>query len=507
MKKYDAMLIGYAVNQKSGGYDGKDYTFLETIDAKYLYKNCFLDTYCAEPMAFEQLVAEAEEKGFSVDVNDGLILGYTKEDVINLLKDSDCKLYGFSIYESTEKDLFDIITWLKEIKPNCKVYVGGPYATIAVEHILNNCPSIDYLMVGDGDESFPQLIDCVKNNKDIKGVVNIFYRNENGKIICNEVKCVDLNTLKHPKRLYTDFIENKGYSYSISSARGCGYANCAFCYLKEYQKIGNQPRFRFKSPLYIADEIEELVKKYDIDKLSFCDEDFFGDKLGVERAIELFKILIDRNIKIDLHVNARASTIIWLAKNNYLDLCSKAGVKYMYVGLESYNDNSLKLFDKGITTKDIDFVVNELASRKIRINPGLITFDPTLTLDNVKDNIDLFKRIDYYDAFIFTRRLVLYPNASPKIQELFKGNKYFQHENVKELYESMVKYRDGVFPYYMKLNKEIVNEEIVKKIQNFHFDSFDNIYEALKEKNSNYNEVINESIERTNAYIKKLVKS
>ena len=170
------MLIGYAVNQKSGGYDGKDYTFLETIDAKYLYKNCFLDTYCAEPMAFEQLAAEAEAKGFTVDVHDGLILGYTKEDIINLLKDSDCSLYGFSIYESTEKDLFEVITWLKEVRPNCKIYVGGPYATIAVEHILNNCSAIDYVMVGDGDESFPQLIDSVKNNKDIKDVVNIFYR-------------------------------------------------------------------------------------------------------------------------------------------------------------------------------------------------------------------------------------------------------------------------------------------------------------------------------------------
>ena len=62
MKKYDSMLIGYAINQKSGGYDGKEYSFLDTSDAKYLYNNCFLDTYCAEPMAFEQLAAEAEKK-------------------------------------------------------------------------------------------------------------------------------------------------------------------------------------------------------------------------------------------------------------------------------------------------------------------------------------------------------------------------------------------------------------------------------------------------------------
>lgn len=506
MEKYDSMLIGYAVNQKSGGYDSKDYLFLDTSDAKYLYNNCFLDTYCAEPMAFEQLAAEAEAKGFSVDVKDGLILGYTKEELINVLKDTNCLLYGFSIYESTESDLFEVITWLKREKPNAKVYVGGPYATIAVEHILNNCSAIDYVMVGDGDESFPQLIDCIKNNKDIKDVVNLYYKDKNGNIVSNEIKSVDLNTLHYPKRLYTDYIEKKGYAYSLSSARGCGYANCAFCYLKQYQKVGNQPKFRYKSPEYVANEIEQLIHKYGINKLSFTDEDFFGDKAGVERALELFKILIDRNIKIDLHANARARTVMWLAKNNCLDLCYQGGIKYMYVGLESYNDKSLNLFDKCITTKDIDFVVDELAKHKIRINPGLITFDPTLNLDNVKENIELYKKINYYDSFIFTRRLVLYPNASPKIQELFRNEKYFQHEDVDRLYNAMVKFRDNVFPYFIKLNKEIATDDVVQKIQNLHFNSFDSIYKAIKENNSDYDEVVNENIEITKSYVKSLVK-
>ena len=507
MKEYDAVLFGYAVNQKSGGYDGKNFTFLDTIDAKYLYKNCFLDTYCAEPMAFMQLAAEAEAKGFSVGVYDGLILGYKKEDLINTLKEIKSDLYGFSIYESTESDLFEVITWLKSIRPNSKVYVGGPYATIAVKHILENCKAIDYVMVGDGDESFPQLIDCVKNKKNIKDVVNLYYRDENNNIVSNEVRCVDLNTLQYPKRLYSDFIRDKGYSFSISSARGCGYASCAFCYLKEYQRVGNQPHFRYKSPEYVADEIEDLVKTLNTNKISFTDEDFFGDREGVERAIKLFKILIDRGIKVDLHANARVKTVIWLAKNGYLDLCSKAGVKYMYVGLESYNNKSLQLFDKGITTSDIDYVVEELAKHNIRINPGLITFDPTLTLDNVKDNIDLFRRINYYDAFIFTRRLVLYPNASQKIQDLFKRDTYFENDDVSKLYDSMVKYRDSVFPYYISLNRNIVNDDIVSTIENYHFNSFYDIYKSLKKDDNSYKEIVDESINNTNSYIKKLIKS
>ena len=152
------------------------------------------------------------------------------------------------------------------------------------------------------------------------------------------------------------------------------------------------------------------------------------------------------------------------------------------------------------------FEVDELAKHKIRINPGLITFDPTLTLDNVKDNIELYKKIHYYDAFIFTRRLVLYPNASPKIQELFKNEEYFQHEDVGKLFDAMVKYRDSIFPYFIQLNKEVATDKAVQRIQNLHFRSFDSIYQALKEKNPNYGEVVDKSIECTNTYVKSLIK-
>ncbi len=141
----------------------------------------------------------------------------------------------------------------------------------------------------------------------------------------------------------------------------------------------------------------------------------------------------------------------------------------------------------------------------MEINSGLITFDHTLTLDNVKDNIDLYRRINYYDAFIFTRRLVLYHNASPKIQELFKNEYYFQHEDVGKLFDAMVKYRDSVFPYFIQLNREIATDEAVQHIQNLHFVSFDNIYQAIKKNNPNYGEIVDDNIEKTNTYVRHLL--
>lgn len=55
MKTCDVVLIGYAVNSTSGGYTNRNVKYVDTVGIKYLYSH-FYGTYCAEPVAFLQLV-------------------------------------------------------------------------------------------------------------------------------------------------------------------------------------------------------------------------------------------------------------------------------------------------------------------------------------------------------------------------------------------------------------------------------------------------------------------
>lgn len=506
MKTFDTVIVGYAVNQKSGGYADDRYTFLKTIGAKYLYRNCFLDTYCAEPMAFMQLAAQIEARGLSVEVIDGLILGYDKNTLINELDKVQSDIFNFSIYESTKSDIYEIIHLLKKKRSGVKIILGGPYATISADEIMSENPEVDYIVVGDADFALPELIMRLKNGSDVTSVPNLYYH-LGGETYITKAECVDLNEILPPKRLYSDIIIKEGYSFSISSARGCGYANCSFCYLKKYQQVGNQPKFRYKSPHIVVDEIKDLIQRFNIKKLSFCDEDFFGDADGVRRALRIFEMLIDEGIHIELHVNARAKTVIWLAKNNYLEFCARAGVKYMYVGLESYNDEALLRYDKGIKTADIDYVTTELEKYQILINPGLITFDPLLTIDDVKRNVDLFKRIHYYDAFMFTRRLVIYPNAPEKIRALQIYQEYFAYSSTKVLFDAMSRYRDLIFPMYIKLNKDLVNDELKSRLIQLHFDCFYQVYDIIKRGGADVDECVDKYARTATNFISKVIPS
>lgn len=493
MNTFDVVIVGYAVNQRSGGYCGDRFTFLETIGARYLYSNCFLDTYCAEPMAFMQLSSELKAAGWTVKVIDGLILGYDKKVVAGELEKVRSNILCFSIYESTKQDVYEMIHHLKSERSEVKVVLGGPYATIAANEIMHQNSDIDYIIVGDADVALPELVSSIYNKKDIFSVSNLFHRHD-GDIVINDAKCIDLNKLKPPDRLYSDIIIKEGYSFAVSSSRGCGYANCGFCYLPKYQKMSGQPKFRYKEPEIVVNEIKDLIVKFNLKRLSFCDDDFFGDEKGINRAIEIFMMLIQQNIKISLHVNARVKTVIYLARNGLLKLCTDAGVAYMYVGLESYNDSTLERYDKGISTYDIDYIINELDKHNILINPGLITFDPELSIDEVKNNIDLFKKIKYYDAFMFTRRLIVYPNVSKKIRELRISDNYFVKPSTQLLYEAMSKYRDEVFPKYMTLNRDIITDEIVNLLIECHYNCFYNVYDALKNRKINHGTIIDKYI-------------
>lgn len=500
MIKCDVLIVGHAINQSSGGFSDKKYTFLETSDAKYLYNNCFLDTYCAEPMAFMQLAAQIEKAGYSVEVLDGLILGLDIKELVRRIDEYDTKIFAISLYDSTKEDIFAIARYLKRTRKDITIISGGPYATISAEEILSECIDIDYIVVGDADEALPQLVDSVINDKNIAEVSNLFYR-ENVQIKNTPALCVDINNICRPKRLYSDIIRRRGYSFAVSASRGCGYASCGFCYLRKYQKVGNQPKFRYKQATNLFQEIVDLKNELGVDRLSFTDEDFFGNSDGVKRAMEFFDLLIESNIRISLHVNARARTVLYLARNGLLEKCKRAGVDYMYVGLESYNDRALQNYDKGITVSDIDEVVAALDKYDIRINPGLITFDPSLTIEEVKRNIELYKKIRYYDLFIFTRRLVFYPDASDKVMSM-QNDCYFRNPQTQQLFSAMERYRDLVFPWCLKLNRKASTDELCNSIINNHFEFFEVMYNDII-RNENNNSLIDFYAEKTISFIKK----
>lgn len=483
----DAVIVGYAVNSTSGGYTNKNVKYVDTVGIKYLYSH-FYGTYCAEPVAFLQLAAQMRKCGITTYILDGLLEGYSRKEMIEKLNEINTDVYCFSLYESSKDDVTFLMRYIKQRNINAKIITGGPYVTLCYEEIMNEIDEIDYIVIGDGDVALPHLVYNICNSIDVRGIANVVYRDNNGNATIDcPPQSVDINSLEQISRDFHKIIIDKGFSFSISSSRGCGYANCSFCYLKRYQDIGNQPKYRYRDARLIVDEMHELIKKYDIKKLTFVDEDFFGDNIkGISRVIELLELIINEDIELDMYVNARVATIKYLIDNNLLDLCARAGIKYMFIGFESYNDEILKRYNKGITTKDIDIICDYLQKYNISINPGMITFDYDITIEQVKRNIDLLKRIDYYDAFMFTRTLMILPDEKTKIRDnkIHRGD--FKHKDTELLYDILVTFRDRIYKLYADVDKNKITDIIRSRVINLHYEFFYCVYKKIMIKEYNH---------------------
>lgn len=498
MNKIDVILVGQIAGSQTGGFSGNEYnapTYLQTLAPTYL-RNHFYKTFCAEPVFFLQLATELRKFNLSVKIIDGLLDNHNKESLKKELQNWDAKIYAFSIYHSSYFAVIEIIHSLKEFKPEAKIIIGGTYASLVYNQLLSRHYEIDYVIVGDGDVALPQFCQNIISGKNILEIKGLAYRN-NDKIVLNPPEPVDINEIGFLARDFAKEIIKNNFSFSMVSSRGCGYGACSFCYLPTYQKNSNLPKFRGRNPQLVIDEIKYLQEKYSIERVTFVDEDYFGSFIeGTKRAIEFAELLIKENIKIDYYVNCRINSVLYLIKNDLLKILAESGLKYFFIGIESGSDRVLKKYKKGITVEQIKNAARILKNYGIKINPGLITFDPDLTIDDVKANIEIVKEIDYYDIFVFTRKLVILPGIQvgnsdchwdlPNQNDPFQLSKinpydYFLDKKTALLYIGLVKFRDLLYPIYRFLCEKYLEEGIREILIKSHFKFFDNLYKYIND--------------------------
>lgn len=508
---YDITFVGFAVNPEAAGKDNKYYNFLDSIGAKFLY-NKYYDTYTTEPMALLHLAAQVEKNNFSARVIDGIIESLSKEEIIRMLIESDCNVFAFTMYDTSEEDVSEIMREVKKHKPNSMIMTGGPYTTVESEKVLNRYPEIDYITIGDGDYVYSNFLRAIKNNESPLEIKNLAYRKADGTIKLTEREVADLDDQAFTKRDFAQQVIDKGFSLGVNTSRGCAHACCSFCYLKDYQCVSCQPKIRYRSPEKVVEELKQLIEEFNIDKVTFCDDDFFGTTTeGLKRACDIFKLLIENNINLSIYVIGRIATMKYMIKAGMLPLMKAAGVTCVYLGFDSYNDDILKRYQKGCTVSDINMVVSELHKNGIRINPGLITFEPILTIDHVKNNVELFKMLGYYDAYMFTRVLVILPQMRKKYfndKEVdIYDDEYFRDPKTKILYEELSKYRDMALTQYRLIDRNKLTDYERELLYKEHYDFFDYVYNELKTKeNINTDEYIKLSKLRIENIIKSIIK-
>jgi len=190
----------------------------------------------------------------------------------------------------------------KRVLPETALMVGGPHATVFFDHLLENTRA-DMAVLGEGEVTFLELIERIREGKDWKDVPGIAYRAGDGTIAKNPAPppIEDLDSLPLPAwdlidlPRYSKFSEMnnilKGWPYMfIFTSRACPYG-CIYC----HQVFGK--RFRARSVESTLEEIRRLVRDHGVKEIQIIDDIFNWD---VDRAKEICRGIIREGIKIGI---------------------------------------------------------------------------------------------------------------------------------------------------------------------------------------------------------------
>lgn len=315
--------------------------------------------------------------------------GYTVKTYVEQVADIDLKdvltadYVGISTITSTSKRSYEIAKLLK--KTGIPVFMGGPHVTYMPDEALEYC---DYVVRGEADDIIVDFIKALETGEGLEDITGLSFRNKEGEIVHNKVTpfCKDINTLPCPDYSIVKGLEKNGIKkftiVPIMTSRGCPY-DCSFCSVTSM--FGQKYRFRSKELV-----LKELRGIYETGArwVFFYDDNFIANR---QRTKELLQSMIDEGIT----PNWTAQVRVEVARDpELLDLMARSGCHTVYIGFESINPETLKLYNKKQSVKDIEDCIRLLHDKGIRIHGMFVFGSDTDTTSTIRETARFAKKND-----------------------------------------------------------------------------------------------------------------
>lgn len=291
-----------------------------TLNAKYIHTN----------IAIRYLKAYAQPD-FDVELAEYTI----KDPVMNIVTDLIRKkpdVIGFSCYIWNIEETIKVIKMIKKIDPSIHIVVGGPEVTYDVADWMNTIQEFDYIVIGEGEETFKQLLTELNSTMNMENVHGLAFR-ENGQVRINPQRNkLDLRDLPSPFRFEEDIPHlSKRVTY-IETSRGCPFS-CQFC-LSSIE-VG----VRYFDREKIKDDIRYLMKN-GAKTLKFVDRTF---NISRSYALEMFQFLIDEHLPGTVFQFEITADIMRPEVIEFLNKEAPRGLFRFEIGVQSTNDYTNEL--------------------------------------------------------------------------------------------------------------------------------------------------------------------
>lgn len=398
------------------------------------------DTYS---FGLASIVSIAKKNNYNTKV----ILVKTQDEYQNVLNEIQLFKPSVAAFTSVSSQFIYVKELASLIKSKFQSIItvcGGIHPTLFPDCLLET-NELDGIFAGEGEYSFIEFLEKLKNNKNYLDVDNFGYVKD-GEVVANRLKPLisNLDELPFPDRKTYPFIDTlkaTGYAPFIFS-RGCPY-NCTYCsnhaIAKVYGKVSNTPRYR--SVEKSIQEIQEVINNFPVKRIGIVDDIFGLNKDWRKQFCGEYA----KKIRVPFFCLLRVNVV----DEEFISMLKDAGCYRISFGVESGNEYIRnKVMNRNINTEQIINAFSLAVKYNLETNAINIIGTPGETEEMIWDTIKLNRKLKPASSGVN----IFYPYKGTKL-----GDKCFEQGmvNLEKFEASSSERRESVLNYPDKYKRRL----------------------------------------------------
>ncbi len=289
-----------------------------------------------EPLGLELISEACRKSGYSVRLLD--LQACSQQDYFRLMEDWRPDAVGFSLnYLANIPEVIDLAKQTRKRWGTCFIFVGGHSASFTGREILEHgAGSIDCVVRGEGEEVTPKLVAMAMDDRrsihTLPGIVSVDGEGPPPELIRSlDTLNPARDLLPKRKKYFIGVLDPAG---SVEFTRGCPW-DCVFCsawtfygrtYRKRNAEVAAEDVAKIREPgVFIVDDVAFVHPEH-------------GFAIGQE--------IEKRGIKKKYYLETRGDVL--LRNKEVFRYWKRLGLEYMFLGLESIDEEGLRLFRKRV---------------------------------------------------------------------------------------------------------------------------------------------------------------